>query len=105
MTENYKKPLPHTHKIKELRQEKIILKGLIHYLSEHEKHANKIFDIMSDKLRNPTVTIKAYTEMLLEGKFGDLTIQQREKIERIKKNTDMLVDEILKLLEKTTQKI
>ena len=101
MTENNKKSVSHKpHEMKELRQEKIIFKELYEYLTEHEKHAKKIFDSMSHELRTPTVIIKAYTEMLLEGKFGDLTIPQKEKLERIKKNCDFLVDAILKLLEK-----
>jgi len=86
-------------KNRELEQEKIILKELYDYLSVHEKSGNKIFDVMSHELRTPTVSIKAYTEMLLEGKFGDLTPEQKEKLERIKKNTNMLILAILKLLD------
>ena len=103
MTQTNKKLLPLTHKIKELQQEKVILKELTQYLSEHEKHANKIFDAMSHELRTPTVAIKAYAEMLLEGKFGDLTPDQKEKLERIKTNTNMLVEAILKLLQEKTK--
>lgn len=104
--QNFKKLRPSKRKkIRELKQEKIIFKELYKYLVEHEKHAKKIFDSMSHELRTPTVSIKAYTEMLLEGKFGDLTIQQKEKLERIKENIDVLVDVIFKLLEKKQRKI
>jgi len=99
MRKNYKKPLSfEVDKTKELEQEKIIFKELYHYLSEHEEFSEKIFDAMSHELRTPMVTIKAYAEMLLNGKFGELTPEQKEKIERIKKNTDLLVDVILSLL-------
>ena len=37
--------------------------------------------------------------MLLDGKFGDLTPEQKDKVEQIKKNIDMLIDAILKLLD------
>jgi len=93
-----------SHFIKEIKQEKILLKELYNYLSEHEKHSEKILDSMSHELRTPTVTIKAYTEMLLEEKFGKLTIEQKEKLERIKKNIDLLIGAILKLLEEKNKK-
>ena len=99
MTQNDKKSLSfEVDKTRELEQEKIIFKELYNYLSEHEEFSEKIFDAMSHELRTPTVTIKAYTAMLLDGKIGDLTIQQKEKLERIKENTDLLVDAIFRLL-------
>ena len=100
MTQNDKKSSSFiVDETKELEQEKIIFKELYDYLSAHEKFSEKIFDAMSHELRTPTVTIKAYTEMLLNGKFGDLTPEQKEKLERIKENTDMLILAILKLLD------
>ncbi len=99
MSENNKKSVSsESRKIKELEQEKIIFKELYQYLSSHEKFSKKIFDAMSHELRTPTVTIKAYTEMLLDTKFGDLTPQQTEKLERIKKNIDLLIGSISSLL-------
>ena len=89
----------------ELEQEKKILKELYDYLSTHEKFSEKIFDAMSHELRTPTVTIKAYAEMLLDGKFGDLTPEQKEKLERIKENTDMLILAILKLLDEKNKEV
>jgi len=100
MTQNDKKSSSLTvDKTRELEQEKIIFKELYDYLSDHEKFSEKIFDAMSHELRTPTVAIKAYAEMLLNGKFGDLTPEQKEKLERIKENTDMLILAILKLLD------
>ena len=92
-------------KNRELEQEKIILKELYDYLSTHEKFSEKIFDAMSHELRTPTVTIKAYAEMLLDGKFGDLTPEQKEKLEKIKENTDMLILAILKLLDEKNKEV
>ena len=36
--------------------------------------------------------------MLLDEEFGDLTLQQKEKLERIKENIDLLIDAIFSLL-------
>ena len=92
-------------KTREIEQEKIIFKELYVYLDSHEKISEKIFDVMSHELRTPVVTIKSYTEMLLEGAFGNLTTQQKEKLERIKENTDLLVFAIFNLLEKKNKEI
>ena len=100
ITQNDKKSLSfEVDKTRELEQEKIIFKELYRYLDSHEKFSEKVFDAMSHELRTPTVAIKAYTEMLLEGKFGDLAIQQKEKLERIKKNIDLLINAIFSLLQ------
>ena len=85
---------------KEIEQEKMFLECIVKYLEENENISNEIFDSMSHKLRTPTVTIKSYTDMLLEGKFGNLTKIQHEKLERIKTNTELLIDIIFKMLEK-----
>ena len=99
MTKKHKKLVfQKSDEIKEMKQEKIIFKELYKYLSSHEKFSEKIFDAMSHELRTPTVTIKAYAEMLLDGEFGDLTPQQKEKLEKIKENIDLLIDAIFSLL-------
>lgn len=87
-----------SHSYKELEQEKLFLEEINKYLTEHEQISNEVLDSMSHELRTPMVTIKAYIEMLLNGKFGELAPEQKEKIERIKKNTDLLVDAIFSLL-------
>lgn len=88
---------------KELEQEKIFLEGINKYLRENNNIGKDIFDSMSHDLRTPTVTIKSYTDMLLEGKFGDLTKIQHEKLERIKTNTELLIEIIFEMLEKSQQ--
>jgi len=99
ITQNNKESLSsEVDKTREMEQEKIIFKELYGYLDSHEKFSEKVFGAMSHELRTPTVTIKAYTEMLLDGKFGDLTPEQKEKLERIKENTDLLIDAIFSLL-------
>jgi len=106
VTRNYKKSSSfEVDKTKEIEQEKIIFKELYNYLSEHEEFSEKIFDAMSHELKTPTVAIKAYAEMLLNGKFGELTPEQNEKIEIIKKNTDLLIDAIFNLLDEKNKEV
>ena len=88
------------HSINELNQEKIILKEINKYLDKNETISKEIFDSLSHKLRTPIVTIKSYIDMLLNDQFGELTEQQKEKLERIKENTDLLIKFIFQILEK-----
>ena len=90
--------------IKEMEQEKLFLEEMNQYLSENESISNDVFDSMSHELRTPTVTIKAYIDMILEGKFGKLTKAQHEKLEKIKTNTDLLIGVILQMLEKSKKR-
>lgn len=91
---------PDIHYINELNQEKIILKEVNKYLDENETINKEIFDLISHELRTPIVTIKSYIDMLLNDQFGELTEQQKEKLERIKENTDLLIKVIFQILEK-----
>ena len=84
--------------INELGQEKLILERINEIMETKDGRNNVIFANMSHELRTPVVTIKAYTDMLLEGKFGELSSVQKEKLTSIKKNTDELVTVILDLL-------
>ena len=93
-----------TREFREIEQEKMFLEGIVKYLEENENISKEIFDSMSHELRTPTVTIKSYTDMLLDGKFGDLTKIQHEKLERIKINTELLIEIIFKMLEKKEKK-
>ena len=93
-----------SHALKELEQEKLLLEEINQYLSENESISNDVFDSMSHELRTPTVTIKSYIDMLLEGKFGNLTKVQHEKLEKIKTNTDLLIGVIFQMLEKSKKR-
>jgi len=90
--------------LKELEQEKLFLEEINQYLSENENISNDVFDSMSHELRTPTVTIKSYTDMLLEDKFGKLTKVQHEKLEKIKTNTDLLIGVIFQMLDKSKKR-
>lgn len=47
-------------------------------------------DTISDKLRNPLVPIMSCIDMLIEGKFGNLTKKQNKQLEMIKQSTSLL---------------
>ena len=93
-----------SHALKELEQEKLLLEEINQYLSENENISNEVFDSMSHELRTPMVTIKSYSDMLIEGKFGKLTRVQQEKLEKIKVNTNLLMDVVFKMLEKSKKR-
>ena len=59
---------------------------------------------MSHELRTPIVSIKTYTDMLLDGLYGELTPTQTEKLNRIKNNTQILINAIYDLLKKNNTK-
>lgn len=74
-----------SYKIKELEQEKIVLKALNDYLANEKILSNK-FLTYTDKFRNSITPIKAYVDMLLEGHFGDLNDKQKERLKIIKES-------------------
>lgn len=86
--------------LRELEQEKNVIKELNKILINKETISDDIFDSISHELRTPVVTIKSYTEMLLNDSFGQLNQEQKEKLNRIKTNTNLLIEFIFKLLEK-----
>jgi len=90
--------------IKELEQEKLFLEETNQYLSENDNISNDVFDSMSHELRTPAVSIKANTDMLLTGQFGNLTKTQKKKLERIKTNTDLLIGVIFQMLERSRKR-
>jgi signal transduction histidine kinase len=94
-------PSTESHQIKEIEQEKLILEEYLEILSDKDSISQEIFDSMSHELRTPIVSIKAYTDMLLEGRFGKLDKIQQEKLNYIKTNTNLLLDIVFKMLEKS----
>ena len=97
-------PPDKNHFIKELEQEKLLLEQLNKYLEENESISDEVFDSVSHDLRTPVSTIKAYTDMLLQGHFGDLTSKQKEKMKQIKENTDLLINVIFQMLDKSKKR-
>jgi len=94
-------PSTESHQIKEIEQEKLMLEEYLEILSNKDSISQEIFDSMSHELRTPIVSIKTYTDMLLEGHFGKLDKIQQEKLNYIKTNTNLLLDIVFKMLEKS----
>jgi len=90
--------------LNETKQEKMMLEELNEFLEENKTITGEIMGSMSHELRTPIVAIKAYTDMLLHNKFGELTSEQKQRLEMIQKNTDSLVKAVFDLLDKS-QKI
>lgn len=89
-----------THAINEMAQEKMFLEELYKRLEKHETKSQEIFDTLSHELRTPIVTIKAYADMLLSGKFGEPTPVQKEKLLRVQENTEALMEVVMQMLKK-----
>lgn len=93
-----------SHKKNELERKRILLWEFNKCLVKNESISNEIFHSIGNDLRTPMVSIKAYSDMMIKGKFGKLTQEQQEKLERIKTNVDLLVDAIFKILEKSRKR-
>ncbi len=92
------------HDIREIEQEKFLLKEINTYLEKNDIIDKEIFDSFSHELRTPIVTIKTYIDMILKGKFGKVPSEQKIKLIRVSENTDLLIDVIMKLLDKIKER-
>ncbi len=89
------------HELREVKQEKIILEEITQHLEQNKTITDEVLNSLSHELRTPIVAVKAYTDMLLQNKFGELTSEQKQRLEIIRKNTDLLVKAVFDLLEKS----
>ena len=79
------------HKTREMEQEKILLSVMEDFLEKREKKTDKLLVKLSHEFRTPLVPILAYSQMLLEGHFGDLSDLQKERLSVIKSSADSLL--------------
>ena len=89
------------HELREVKQEKIILEEITQHLEQNKTITDEVLNSLSHELRTPIVAVKAYTDMLLQNKFGELTSEQKQRLEIIRKNTDLLVKAVFDMLEKS----
>ncbi len=89
------------HELREVKQEKFILEEISEFLEQNKTITDEVLNSLSHELRTPIVAVKAYTDMLLQNKFGELTAEQKQSLEIIRKNTDLLVKAVFDLLEKS----
>jgi len=92
------------HDKKEMELEKTMLQEINVHLENNETISKDIFERFSHELRTPIVTIKAYADMILDGKYGELTPLQKEKLMIVEENTVLLIDTIMKMLEKIKER-
>ncbi len=77
---------------------------------KYSSDLKKFLDLVPDKIyKNNDIEFTDKTEAFVtlvraDVKFGNLTQEQQEKLERIKENTDLLTDAIFKMLEKRKKK-
>lgn len=77
---------------KETEQEKLILKELVRALEKKaDLEIEQFLTMISHELKTPIVPIKAYVEMLQEGKFGELNEIQKQKLRVVDSSTKELV--------------
>lgn len=82
---------PTDKKRRELEQQNLFLEHINEFiLDNNQKSLDNIFSIVSHELRTPLVPIKAYTKMILEGKFGPVNQEQISKLDTITKNVTTL---------------
>jgi signal transduction histidine kinase len=82
------------HRVHELEQEKIILQEMNDFLEQHRAQINTKLSSISHEFRTPLVVIKSYVDMLLVGKYGSITVEQRKKLEMVQTNTNTLINAI-----------
>ncbi len=62
----------------------------------------EFFTLISHELRNPLAVIKGFTELLYDGTLGPINGKQKDKLQKIKENTDKLTDMVNKMSEIST---
>lgn len=96
----YKNTDTNTFRENELEQEKIILSELnIHLEEKTNLEREEFLNMISHELKTPLVAIKAYVEMLQQGKFGELDETQITKLGIVGSNTNELVQLISNILD------
>jgi len=97
-TDLQKKSKSLNQSLKEIEQEKLILNTINNQLMTNDSKYEDILDTLTTEFKTPLIPIKIYSKSLLEGEFGDLSQIQKEKLKKITKNTDSLIDMISELL-------
>ena len=97
-TDLQKKSKSLTQSLKEIEQEKLILNTINNQLMTKDSKYKEILDTFTTEFKTPLIPIMTHTKSLLDGDFGNLSTTQKEKLEKITKNTDSLLYMISELL-------
>jgi signal transduction histidine kinase len=57
---------------------------------ERDRLKTELMGLASHQLRTPLTSIKGYAALLMDGEAGELSLDQREMLEVIRRNTDRL---------------
>ena len=74
-------------------------------LSDKTTFDKTFLTTLNHELRTPLVPIKTYVEMLMQNKFGELNKEQKERLDIIATNTNLLQQKITDLLKQSAEKI
>lgn len=78
------KELSLEHRFNESAQVTQVLKKLVNCVDKEEDlDKNQFLEWMSQELKTPLVPMKAYSEMLEEGNFGEISNKQKKKLKEI----------------------
>jgi len=97
-TDLQKKSKSLTQSLKEIEQEKLILNTINDQLLTKDSKYQEILDTLTTEFKTPLIPIMNHSKSLLEGDFGECTQAQKEKLKKITKNTDSLLEMISELL-------
>ena len=70
-------------------------------LSDKTTFDKTFLTTLNHELRTPLVPIKTYVEMLMQNKFGELNKEQKERLDIIATNTNLLQQKITDLLKQS----
>ena len=97
-TDLKKKSKSMAQSLKEIKQEKLILNTINNQLMTKDSKYIEILDTLTTEFKTSLIPIITHSKSLLDGDFGDLSQTQKEKLKKITKNTDSLLDMISELL-------
>ena len=78
------------YKIRELEQEKIILKALNEYILNNQVQPSDLIDFYLSIL-NSLIPVSAYVDFMLAGQYGALNEEQEEKLKIIKNTMSEII--------------
>jgi len=97
-TDLQKKSKSLTQSLKEIEQEKLILNTINNQLMTKDSKYKEILDTLTTEFKTPLIPIMIHAKSMLEGDFGECTQAQKEKLGKITKNTNSLLDMISEIL-------
>lgn len=96
LIKSVKKEIKQKEELKELSER---LEVLNEKLKSLDKLKTEFLSLASHQLRSPLTSIKGYTSMLLDGDFGEVSLKQKEAIDRVFESSKHLTNVVEDLLD------